>query len=157
LVINTAALTAGEPLQDAEIIQGTVAAATTFTKGDVVIFDGATDAWIRAGAGATGDFGVAMEDAVATAAAKKVRIQVGGRVTVVFGGACLPGNAVMMSATAGRVIEYTAANTVADIDKKVGWYSGQETGSDRDGVTIPAIAANGDIGIITLRGRGGRF
>jgi len=157
MVLANATLTAGEALQDAVVEYGSVGAAVTFSKGDVLVFDGATDLWIRAATGATGDFAVAAEDAVVATATKKVRIITGGRATVVADGAIAGGNAVMMSgATAGQVIEYTAAGTVADIDKKVGWYSGKETGSDRDGVAIPA-AADGDVIIITLRGRGGRF
>lgn len=159
MVINTAAMTAGEPLQDAKIEQHVVAAADTFVKGNLVYFDIATDTWkVTPASAVSGSFGVAMEDAVSASAAKKVRIQTAGRVTVIADGAIKFGNKVAnATATAGQVINYDPAGDATDIvDKFVGWYSGKEQGSDRDGVTV-TDAADGDVIIITLRGRGGSY
>lgn len=158
MVINTAAMTAGEPLQDAKIEQHVVAAADTFVKGNLVYFDPATDTWkVTPTTAVSGDFGVAMEDAVAGAAAKKVRIQTAGRVTVLAAGAIKFGNKVANLTTAGRVVEFVPAGDATDVvDRHAGWYSGKEQGSDRDGVTV-TDAANNDVIIITLRGRGGAY
>ena len=158
MVINTAAMTAGEPLQDAKIEQHVVAAADTFVKGNLVYFDATTDTWkVTPTTAVSGDFGVAMEDAVAAAAAKKVRIQTAGRVTVVAAGAIKFGNKVANLTTAGRVVEFVPVGDATDVvDRFCGWYSGKEQGSDRDGVTVTDAAAN-DVIIITLRGRGGAY
>jgi hypothetical protein len=160
MVVNAVApMTAGEPLQDAKIEYGLVAAADTFVKGNLVYFDKATDTWkVTPASAVSGDFGVAMDAAAAASAAKKVRIQTGGRVTVVADGAIKFGNRVTnATATAGQVINYDPVGDATDIvDKAVGWYSGKETGSDRDSATV-ADAADGDVIIITLRGRGGSY
>lgn len=158
MVINTAAMTAGEPLQDAKIEQHVVAAADTFVKGNLVYFDASTDTWkVTPTTAVSGDFGVAMEDAVAASAAKKVRIQTAGRVTVLAAGAIKFGNKVANLTTAGRVVEFVPVGDATDVvDRFCGWYSGKEQGSDRDGVTVTDAAAN-DVIIITLRGRGGAY
>jgi hypothetical protein len=160
MVLNAIApMTAGEPLQDAKIEYGSVAAADTFAKGNLLYFDRTTDTWkVTPASAVSGDFAVALEAATAASAAKKVRIQTGGRVTVIADGAIKGGNRVTnATATAGQVINYDPAGDATDIvDKSVGWYSGKEQGSDRDGVAIPD-AADGDVIIITLAGRGGHY
>lgn len=159
MVINTAAMTAGEPLQDAKIEQLAVAAADTFVKGNLVYFDITTDTWkVTPASAVSGTFGVAMEDAVTESAAKKVRIQVAGRVTVIADGAIKFGNKVTnATATAGQVINYDPVGDATDIvDKFVGWYDGKEQGSSRDGVTV-TDAADNQVIIITLRGKGGSY
>lgn len=158
MVINTAALEAGQFFQDTDIIQGEVTNTDVFAKGNLLYHDPATSTWkVTPASAVRGDFGVALEAATSTTANKKIRIAVGGRATVIADGAIEFGDPVTNSATtAGQVVVFVAAASTTDIDKVVGWFSGYETGSDKDGL-IPADAANDSVIIITLRGRGGKY
>lgn len=147
MVVATYAAVAGDYFQDAEI-SSVNKSAVAITKGDVIGLVVATDDFATAvTASATRRFGVAVQDAAASAT--KVLACVKGKVCVTADGAIAPHNKVKVSAaTAGQVIEAVEASDA--FNTIVGTYVGKPAGAnERDGLVLTA-AADGDIIIVDV-------
>ena len=114
-----------------------VAASTTITKGNVVVFDAGGDLIVATTTPAVGPHYVALETVVNSGADDAVQCPVaiaGHNVTVVADGIITPGDYVQQAtSTAGQVITW-AGTTAAEI---VGVYLGKEGGTIAKGSSTP--------------------
>lgn len=151
MVITTTAAFAGSPEPEAMVVSLAKTTGAAITKGDVLEYVPASDAYRTAAAGSqAGLYAVAVKDAAS--AADKVEAVTSGPVTVVADGAIGYMGAVKVSgATPGQVVESTVSGATPDAyNFIVGTYMGKPGDNIRNGKGGFPDAADGEVIIVDV-------